>query len=82
MPSSITIAGAVVLAFPFGWGLGVLAAYLIAGSDFGQLPAATVPIAIVASIAFALWPALKASTRLTVMLVGTALFVLLARLVS
>ena len=71
-----------MLAFPFGWGLGVLAAYLIAGSDFGQLPAATIPIAIVASIAFALWSSVKARTRLTVMLVGTALFILLARLAS
>jgi hypothetical protein len=32
------IAAAVVAAFPFGWGLGVLAAYLMVGPDFGVFP--------------------------------------------
>jgi hypothetical protein len=29
---------------PFGWGLGVVAAHLMAGHDFGQLLALTVPL--------------------------------------
>ena len=48
--SFFLIAAAVILALPFGWGLGVVFAYAIAGKDFGQLPVGTVPIAIVASI--------------------------------
>jgi hypothetical protein len=79
-PSWALVAAAVVMAFPFGWGIGVLVAYLIAGSNFGQLPAATVPIGIVAAMVFALWPFLKPSTRLAVMLVGTAMFVFFVRL--
>jgi len=79
-PSWAMVASAVVMAFPFGWGLGVLVAYFMAGSNFGQLPAATIPIAIVAAIVFALWPSLKPSTRLAVLLVGTATFVFFVRL--
>jgi hypothetical protein len=79
-PSWALVAAAVVMAFPFGWGIGVLVAYLIAGSNFGQLPAATVPIGIVAAMVFALLPFLKPSTRLAVMLVGTAMFVFFVRL--
>jgi len=41
VPSWILVTAAVVVAFPFGWGLGVLVAYLIAGKSFGQLPALT-----------------------------------------
>ena len=66
------------MALPFGWGLGVLAAYAIAGPDFGQLPAGTVPIALVGSIVFAVQPSISAKTRFTVMAVGTAAFVFLA----
>ncbi|MGH9805687.1 MAG: hypothetical protein ACRD9W_00220 [Terriglobia bacterium] len=79
MRSWVTVAAAVVMAFPFGWGLGVFVAYLIAGSDFGQLPAVTVPLSIVAAVVFALWPSVKPSTRLTVLLAGTAAFILFAR---
>jgi hypothetical protein len=79
-PSWVIVVAAVVMAVPFGWGLGVLAAYLIAGPNFGQLPAATVPIGIVASIAFVLIPGFKPRTRLSVVTGGTVLFILLARL--
>lgn len=71
-----------VMAIPFGWGLGVVAAYIVAGKEFGQLPVATVPLAIIASIAFALWPAIKASTRLIVMVAGCAAFILLGWLLA
>ena len=82
IPSWGMVAAAVVMAFPFGWGLGVLTAYLLAGKDFGQLPVATVPLGIIAAIVFALSPSLKASTRLKILLAGTALFILFAWLVA
>ena len=82
MPSWVTVAAAVVLAFPFGWGLGVLFAYVIGGKNFGQLPIATVPLGIIAAIVFALWPSFKPSTRFQVMLAGSAMFILVGWLVA
>jgi hypothetical protein len=76
--SALLVIAAVVLALPFGWGLGVFLAYAIAGPDFGQLPAGTIPIALIASIVFALLPSISAKTRFTVMAVGTAVFAFLA----
>jgi hypothetical protein len=67
-----------ILALPFGWGLGMLAAYVIAGPDFGQLPVGTIPIALIGSIVFAVQPSISAKTRFTVMAAGTAVFVFLA----
>jgi len=75
-PLWVITAATVALALPFGWGLGLLAAYIIAGKNFGQLPAATVPLSIIAAVAFALSSSLRISTRFTVMLVGTTAFVL------
>jgi hypothetical protein len=81
-PSWVVVSAAVVMAVPFGWGMGVLAAYLLAGSNFGQLPAATVPLGILGSIAFALMPRFKPGTRLAVMTGGTVVFILIARFVG
>ena len=78
----LTVAAAVLLAIPFGWGLGVLAAYVVAGKEFGQLPMATVPLGIIGSIAFALWPSIRAGTRLAVMAAGCAAFILLGWLLA
>ena len=78
IPSVLLVIGATILALPFGWGLGVLVAYAIAGRDFGQLPVGTVPLALIASIAFALLPSISAKIRFAVMAAGTAVFVLLA----
>ena len=78
IPSWIAVIGAVIFAVPFGWGLGVLAAYLIAGSNFGQLPIMTVPIGIAAAVAFAVVPSFNAWTRLAILALGTALFILAA----
>jgi hypothetical protein len=75
-PSWIVVGFALVMALPFGWGLGVMLAYLIAGRDFGQLPAATVPLGLVAAVGFAVSPRFDARTRLKVMLAGTAASVL------
>ena len=82
IPSWGMVAAAVVMAFPFGWGLGVLAAYILAGREFGQLPALTVPLGIVAAIVFAVSPSLKASTRVKVMVAGTVVFIVLAWLAA
>ena len=78
IPPWITVAAAVVMALPFGWGLGVLAAYIVAGKNFGQLPVATVPLGILAALAFALWLSIRPSTRLKVTFGGSAAFILLA----
>ncbi|MGH8504657.1 MAG: hypothetical protein ACRETM_01675 [Stenotrophobium sp.] len=68
-PDWVFATAAVVVALPCGWGLGIVAATCMAGSDFGQLPAVTVPLGIVAALVFALSPILTAKKRLTVLLV-------------
>jgi hypothetical protein len=73
---AILVAAAVVLALPAGWGLGVVIAYAIAGPDFGQLPALTVSISIIATIVFALLPSIAALTRLAILAAATGVFVL------
>jgi hypothetical protein len=50
---------------------------MLAGRDFGQLPALTVPLGIIAAIIFALLPLLSARRRLLIMVAGTGLFILL-----
>ena len=82
IPSWLTVVASVILAIPFGWGLGVLAAYILAGKDFGQLPAATVPLSIIVSIVFALLPSRTPNTRLKILLAGTVLFILLAWIIA
>jgi hypothetical protein len=71
------VTAAVLVALPFGWGLGVFVAYLVAGRNFGQLPALTVPLCLIASIIFALSRSFTPGMRLTIMLIGTGVFVLL-----
>jgi hypothetical protein len=73
------IAAAVVAALPFGWGLGVLAAYLLVGPDFGVFPVLTIIPGIIGAIAFALSPALTAGMRLAILVIGTGLLMLVGR---
>ena len=82
MPSWLIVSAAVVLAFPFGWGVGVLSALIISGRNFGQLPLLTVPLGIIAAIVFALWPSFRPSIRFKVMLAGSVAFVFFAWLVA
>jgi hypothetical protein len=82
VPAWVLVTAAVIAALPFGWGLGVLVAYAVTAGRIGQLPALTVPLAIIGSIGFAASPWLAPSTRLTVLLVGTAMFLLLASVLS
>ena len=80
IPSWVVTAAALVMALPFGWGLGVIAAFVVAGKEFGQLPVATVPLGIVASFVFALWQPIRAGVRLAVLVAGTVVFIAVARL--
>ena len=82
IPPSVTVAAAALMALPFGWGLGVFAAYLLAGSNFDQLPIATVPIGIIAALIFAFWPTFAPLTRLKVTFGGTVAFALLGWLLA
>jgi len=82
IPSWLIVGAAVVMALPFGWGLGLLVAYIVAGRNFGQLPAATVPLGLLAALAFALWPSFSPSTRLKVTFLGGAAFILFAWLIA
>ena len=69
------IAAAVVAAFPFGWGLGVLAAYPMVG----VFPVLTIIPGIIGAIAFALSPVLTAGMRLLILIIGTGLLILVGR---
>ena len=80
IPSAILVTIAALLALPAGWGLGVALAYAVAGPDFGQLPALTVPISILAAIVFALSPSITASTRLAILAATAGFFVLVGLL--
>lgn len=71
---------ALLLAFPCGWGLGLVAALAIGGTDFGQLPALTVPFGILVALVFAVLPFIALETRVKVLAGGTIFFVLLALL--
>ena len=77
MPGWLVTAAAVLVALPFGWGVGVVAAYVIAGRDFGQLPAGTVPLGIIAAVLFALSPIARPVMRFAIMTIGTVAFLLL-----
>ena len=70
---------AILVAIPFGWMLGALLAYLIAGPNFGQLPILTVPVGLAAGIAFALVPTLTTGKRIAIMIAATALIVVVVR---
>lgn len=77
IPTWALVIASVLAALPFGWGWGVVASYLIAGNDFGQLPALTVPLCIIAAVAFALSPLLTPGKRLACLVIGSGLFILL-----
>jgi hypothetical protein len=73
IPSVLAVIAAVPLALPLGWGLGVDLAYAIAGPEFGQLPAGTIPLCIVCAILFALVGPTTAQKRLAIMAAATVL---------
>ena len=67
---------AAIAAVPCGWALGVIAAQLIAGPDIGVLPAATIPLGILAAMWLALSSRLGVWTRFAILVVTTGLFLL------
>jgi len=74
VPAWVIVAAAVIMAVPFGWGLGVVAAMLAVGRDVGVLPAVTIPVAVAGAIVFALSSASTPLVRLGILTAGTALF--------
>ena len=76
IPAKAVTAAAVVAAVPCGWALGVIAAQLIAGPDIGVLPAATIPLGVLAAMWLALSSRLGVWTRFTILVVTTGLFLL------
>jgi len=76
IPAKAVTAVAIIAAVPCGWALGVIAAQLIAGPDIGVLPAATIPLGILAAMWLALSPRLGVWTRFTILVITTGLFLL------
>ena len=73
-PRWLLCVAALLLALPSGWSLGVFAAYLMAGPEFGQLPMVTVPFGLLAGLVFAAAPLFTLEKRLAVMAGACALF--------
>jgi hypothetical protein len=72
---------AVLAAVPCGYASGVVAAYLLAGGpNIGWAPLVTVPLALLATVAFALLPVLEAEVRFMMAAIGaitaTSLFLM------
>ena len=62
---------AVLAAFPLAWFVGVIVARIVAGPEFGVLPAMTIPIVLVGALIFSLVPIALPKTRRDIM-VGAA----------
>jgi hypothetical protein len=70
--------GAALAALPTGYCAGLLAAVALAGgTNFGQAPILTVPLGLLAALAFALVPILPARTRFTSMAVAAIVSILI-----
>lgn len=64
--------GLALIALPFGWMLGVLAAFVVAGgSDIGQTPMLTVPPGILIGLLAAFVPWTTPAARLKALSVAT-----------
>jgi hypothetical protein len=80
IPRWVTVALAIVAAIPFGWGLGVVVAYLLLGPEFGVFPALTIPLCSVVAIVFAVMPRFSAALRLAILVGGAVAFFALGNL--
>jgi len=74
IPRWIIVSLAVIAAIPFGWGLGVIAAYLLLGRDFGVFPVLTIPLGWAVAIVFAVTPWVGPAVRLAVLAGGSIAF--------
>ena len=77
LPRLLT-ATAVIVAIPFGWMLGVVAAELIVRPEFGVFPVLTIPFGLAVAIWFALSHIATPAVRLAIMVLGTAAIAALA----
>ena len=80
IPSWLIVAAAVVAALPFGWGLGVLAAYVLLGREIGVFPVLTIPVATIAALVFAFSSRFSPATRLAVTAGGTVVLLVVGAL--
>lgn len=78
VPSRLIVGTAVIMALPFGWGLGVVLPELAIGRDVGVLPALTIPFGVIGSVVFALSSIATPLMRLSILATGTVLFLILA----
>ncbi len=62
---------AVLAAFPFAWGAGVLLAIMISGPSIGMMPAVVIPLVLIAALAFSLLPVTTPLVRRNIMVGGT-----------
>jgi hypothetical protein len=70
---------ALLAAIPFGWMLGVIAAFLLLGSDIGVFPVLTIPAGWAAGIALAVAPWADVRLRLAALAGGTIVLGVLAQ---
>jgi len=61
---------ALAVAIPCGWLLGVGAAEVVLGRDFGVFPVITIPLGLIAAVTFALMSRINPSLRLAVLAGG------------
>jgi len=71
VPAWLIVAAAVVVAFPFAWGLGVDVAFLLLGPEVGAFPVVTILLALGAAVSFAIAPWLTPAKRLAILAAGT-----------
>ena len=62
---------ALAVAIPCGWLLGVGAAEVVLGRDFGVFPVITIPLGLIAAVTFALMSRINPSLRLAVLAGGS-----------
>lgn len=75
LQSWLLIVAALLVALPFGFLLGMLIAWVVAGRStmVGMIPIMTIPPAVIAALVFALVPVFTAGTRLTTLAIGAVL---------
>jgi hypothetical protein len=75
-PRTFVVLAALVVAIPCGWLLGVGAAELLLGRDFGVFPVITIPLGLIAAVTFALMSRINPGVRLAVLAAGSVVLFL------
>ena len=68
---------ALAVAIPCGWLLGVGAAEVVLGRDFGVFPVITIPLGLIAAVTFALMSRINPGLRLAVLAGGSVVLFLI-----